>query len=678
MEVVRSDGSRLTLGPVRHEGGEGSIHDYPLDRQYLVKLYKQPTRERSEKLHALIAAQTPQVVGFAAWPMEAVCAPASSTAVGFIMRNSPGRLIHSIYSPKERKRDFPALGWDNLAHVAANAAAAFNSLHSACIVVGDVNEGNFLVRDDGKVCLIDCDSFQVTKNGQVYRCPVGVSTWTPPELQGISFQTIDRSPNHDLFGLAVMIFHLLFIGRHPFAGRRTGELSLEEAIKEFRFSYSPALASLGENPPPQSLPIGAVGNDLFQLFEQAFLAGSPYGKAVLTCSNCESRNRMDRNQTSTEPRCGRCGTFFAKDWRTIRPSAYEWHQALQTFRTSLTTCSADPIHKHLRGTPCPFCNLERTGFFAFVPKIQAAFNATTASMDRVWQAIQTFQLPAISLSQISLSPVTPNNLPQGLGNLNPWWVWGWIVIAASILCVFFGYPGAFVIGLIVGTMFLASGRRGPEFGKEKEERRLKTTKAAQAIESIKGRLGPIREELNNAARQAKRSAESAYTILRALPQEYVEEMKKLEQHKKAILIDQYLDTRLISERKFEGVGPKTLSSLYSYGVETALDVLNARWKPAKLRKASWEAMRSWALGISKNYVPDLRQAVPQVEIAKVQQRLQLKRTEAQTTLGNALTQLEVSARTAQEKASNLTKEYKAALQTQAQTEADFQLIDSIK
>ena len=118
--------------------------------------------------------------------------------------------------------------------------------------MGDVNEKNVFVSPQAMVRLIDCDSYQINAGGQTYLCEVGVPLYTPPELQGQSFRGVVRTHNHDRFGLAVLIFHLLFVGRHPFAGRplTKGELPPDKAIKEFRFAYSRAAAQLQIAPPP--------------------------------------------------------------------------------------------------------------------------------------------------------------------------------------------------------------------------------------------------------------------------------------------------------------------------------------------------------------------------------------------------------------------------------------------
>ena len=43
---------------------------------------------------------------------------------------------------------------------------------------------------------------------------------------------------HDAFGLAVLIFQILFMGRHPYSGHflGSGEMPIERAIREHRFA----------------------------------------------------------------------------------------------------------------------------------------------------------------------------------------------------------------------------------------------------------------------------------------------------------------------------------------------------------------------------------------------------------------------------------------------------------
>src|SRR5262249_61999645 len=98
--------------------------------------------------------------------------------------------IHTLYSPAHRRATFPQADWAFLIHTARNCAIAFDTVHERGIVVGDVNQSNVLVSDRALVCLIDCDSFQVRANGRLLRCEVGISPYTPPELQKHNFREV--------------------------------------------------------------------------------------------------------------------------------------------------------------------------------------------------------------------------------------------------------------------------------------------------------------------------------------------------------------------------------------------------------------------------------------------------------------------------------------------------------
>jgi DNA-binding helix-hairpin-helix protein with protein kinase domain len=80
-----------------------------------------------------------------------------------------------------------------------------------------------------------------------YTCDVGIPMYQPPEFQNISsFRDVDRTAIHDNFALAVFVFLLLFMGRHPFSGRYLGpgDMPIEKAIKGFSFAYSNSAATM--------------------------------------------------------------------------------------------------------------------------------------------------------------------------------------------------------------------------------------------------------------------------------------------------------------------------------------------------------------------------------------------------------------------------------------------------
>src|SRR6266404_2848253 len=134
----------------------------------------------------MIGLTAPRLTSFAAWPTSLVFDGHRKLA-GFLMPKAAGTEIHELFSRTQRSTAFPGKEWNFSVRVARNCSAAFDEVHNVGAVVGDVNEGNLLVRQDGTVSLIDCDSYQITANGHSWTCDVGVPIWTAPELQGKDF-----------------------------------------------------------------------------------------------------------------------------------------------------------------------------------------------------------------------------------------------------------------------------------------------------------------------------------------------------------------------------------------------------------------------------------------------------------------------------------------------------------
>lgn len=263
----------------------------------------------------------------AAWPTATLHERPEGPIVGLLMRQIKDyKEIHTLYSPAHRKTTFPQADWRFLLTTAMNCAAALENMHSCGVVVGDVNQSNVLVSGAGLIALIDCDSFQIYANGQVYPCEVGVPLFTPPELQGQNFRGLNRTSNHDRFGLAVLIFHLLFMGRHPFSGRflGRGEMPIERAISEYRFAYGRSARSFQMQTPMHALLLSAVSLQLVDLFERAF------------------------------------GSEASRD--NTRPTGADWYNTLKGFLQTLRTCSTDEGHVYASHLPsCPWCNLMKQG-----------------------------------------------------------------------------------------------------------------------------------------------------------------------------------------------------------------------------------------------------------------------------------------------------------------------------
>lgn len=368
-------GRLLSFGRLIGSGGEGKVYEVMGDATVFAKVYHADMRlQRAPKIAAMIPLVTPQISAFCAWPQAMVFE--NRKPCGFLMPAIPGRKeIHVLHGVKSRKAAFPQANFKFLVRVALNVSRAVAALHDAGIIVGDFNDRGFLVGQDATVRLIDCDSFQVIDGKSSYLCEVGMANFTPPELQGISLRDQKRTQNHDAFSLATLIFLLLFMGRHPFAGR--GAEELDQAIKEFRYAYSSDVHRTRNTPPPLwDDVVQSAGSGIASYFERAYHPNS------VSAQN--------------------------------RPTANEWIKVLEQFEMSLSGCSNSKLHFYSNAQPqCPWCVVEaRTGaeLFEFVSGPDT--DLSTVDVEAIWQALGTLSVPPVPSPRATprSSDVTPSVL----------------------------------------------------------------------------------------------------------------------------------------------------------------------------------------------------------------------------------------------------------------------------
>jgi len=635
MRVSDSRGRSLTLPPALNQGGEGSVHAHPEQPGSLVKIYSSITPERAEKVLALIeyAQQNGQsALKHAAWPSEAIYAPGSSrNVIGFTMPRIKGRPIHSFYSPKERKQTFPNMSWRQLIKISQNTAIAFEGLHQSGVVLGDINEGNFLVTDEGFVKLIDCDSYQISIQGRTYKCPVGVGMWTPPELQGKSFADVVRTADHDAFGLAVLIFQLLFIGRHPFAAQRRDDHTIEQAIEQSLFAYSPDVASGGIVVPDLALPTPAVGQGVFRLFEQSFLAHSPYGESLSVCPSCGITNRLSRSSPPTALfRCGACKVPLPDGTQHKRPSAGAWVEALRELEESLVTCPNNKTHQHIRGLTCPFCDLETRGYFAFSPPYDAAHTPTNElgpdlAVRKLCEELRTARVPNFAMPILPASRMVGRPLPRGIQRVNQQYYYGWALAATAALSAYWvgGFAG---IMCFIAVCMIMSGKQTKAYRREMALRQEKLEAYRRQCAALETELHNEQSRMNTVLNRLRWEAEETFRQIERLPLTYRNGLKDLEAKRRDIQLREHLNKYLIARRKFTGLGPIRKALLQANGVETAADVYFARYRVRGIPVEVWDALRKWSVDHSQKFVFNQAEPTPPQEIANLASSLRAKKT----------------------------------------------------
>jgi serine/threonine protein kinase len=306
----------FTLGERYGSGGEADVFRLPDAPHLLAKIYKaQPSAETVRKLGHMVAnpPEEPSVRlkhrSFA-WPQE-LLVNQRDAVVGYVMPLAQGHTLLKVFNPHLRAQTGWRWNWRESHIVAYNLAATVGALHERNYVIGDVNESNVFVTPRSLITLLDTDSFQVTNGRTIYRCLVGKPEYTPPELQAKDFKTVTRAPEHDRFGLGVLIFQLLMEGNHPFRGRWLGAgepKKLEDRIAEGLFPYDKSHRKL-VLPPASAPPLEVLHPSVQALVKQCFIAGHVMNGARRP-DPLEWMAALDEARSSLKP-CKACGNFYS-------------------------------------------------------------------------------------------------------------------------------------------------------------------------------------------------------------------------------------------------------------------------------------------------------------------------------------------------------------------------------
>lgn len=341
----------LRLAPMpMAQGGEGAIYATDQSR-YVAKIYHKPTHLHYKKLMVMVR-RPPDLnrnghVSLA-WPVDILLDHRGHFTGYLMLRVRGGLCLHSLCVPKSRKKMAPGFDMRYLHTTALNYALCVSRIHDSGYVIGDIKTENALVNSKAQVTLVDCDSFQVplTEQNLILPCPVGSEGFVPPELIDVrDFSKTARLEVHDLFGLAVIVFYLLF-GCHPFKGKWSGNsepAAVNESVKNGWWMFGDgSLIQTSEFTPP----FMAIHPNIQNLFQRCFSRGHNSPK--------------------------------------LRPTAKDWIEGLRVGLDDLVSCVHNPIHLHSKASGfCWLCEVDG--------KRQSIARSGKPTQDRsVWEIFKDF------------------------------------------------------------------------------------------------------------------------------------------------------------------------------------------------------------------------------------------------------------------------------------------------
>ncbi|WP_313514781.1 protein kinase domain-containing protein [Pseudomonas sp.] len=533
---IQIAGKRIELGKRLGRGGEGDVYALSGHADLAVKIYKEDKRtSRESKVRAMVESRLADKTDLVAFP-GVVATDSSGAFLGFAMRLVSGyRPVHELYSPKSRKIQFPKADFRFLVRAAQNIARAVATVHNAGCVIGDFNHSGVLVASNATVALIDADSFQFTANGRSFPCLVGTEDFTPPELHGLSLANTKRTRAHDNFGLAVAIFQLLSMGKHPYAGRYSGaDLSLGQAIAQHRFAYSTVRKNdTRTTPPPGAIQLADFPTPISMAFEAAF---------------------------GLDP--------------ASRPDASCWVILLKELEANLRRCPTTPTHYFPHtASSCIWCRIESQSGVEMFPANAIAGHAVGThgapfDFSKIVAAIRSTSLPRPE----SILPTWTGNLPPSLPaverartKLVKDRLVGWIIMFAAAVA-FVYLPKGFLLWITAGLLgiHLAKAKIDPSpiiQAYIDADNRVRSISLAYLQRIGLTEMYRLRQEL-----------ESYIDQYQHIEGNLARELQRLRGTREARQKHAFLDRFLISRVKISGIGPAKQATLASFGIESAADI----------------------------------------------------------------------------------------------------------
>jgi DNA-binding helix-hairpin-helix protein with protein kinase domain len=328
-ERIPFDPGQKPLG----RGGAGLIYPHPSRPDTVLKVYHADFLARHghrlrNKLDAMLVhapreqwteAEGKRYVQIA-WP-EACLETENGTLAGYSMPLvdlAGSVMLEQVLQHAERQREHIREDYLFRVYIAYNLAGVVRSLHEKGHGVIDLKPVNLHVyRDNGLVCLLDCDGFAIRgSSGVIYPSELFTPEYLYPDGHGRQPDQVE-SLAQDHFALAVILFQLLNNGLHPYQG-----IPLDPGVP----------SGLGER----------IVADLYSYGQHGHPRQSPAPQTMHTFLERGTRTLFDR--------------AFTRDRKT--PDAGEWERHLeQLIDHRLRPCKRNPEHwQFSRG--CGWCALE--------------------------------------------------------------------------------------------------------------------------------------------------------------------------------------------------------------------------------------------------------------------------------------------------------------------------------
>jgi DNA-binding helix-hairpin-helix protein with protein kinase domain len=369
--------------------------------------------------------------------------------------------------------------------------------------------------------------------------------------------------------MAVLIFQLLFLGRHPFSGRNklAADFDEETAIKKREFAYSLQNTKKKLQPPNDSFDIANLSDEVVGLFHRAFE-------------------------------------------QDARPLPQEWVRALDEQLKDMAVCGVSRLHSYpAKLQSCPWCFFQnQRGILYF---LDDSYLKTASAFSDIDGFVQGFSVEKLELKKwepaVNTATVQPSKIDKRFYSYRNY-KWAAICLMVSFSIIAFTlrlYPILATVSVFMS--FIVYIYSPWTLKLNAELKRLKTTRA-----QLWDRLQALIREYDHPADYGNyvkglELLQRYVADFKRIPQEFARRRKLAEEHLYQEQLEGYLSAFRIEDHEIPSFGPAKKAQLQAGGIVTAADISKLNTvKVQGIGPKNFQVLQSWRLHVSTGfvYIPD--------------------------------------------------------------------------
>jgi DNA-binding helix-hairpin-helix protein with protein kinase domain len=234
-----------------------------------------------------------------------------------------------------------------------------------------------------------------------------------------------------------------------------------------------------------------------------------------------------------------------------------------------------------------------------------------------------------------------------------------------------------MVGLLaVGALAIVAKVLGtnPEWERERAARKAAFNSASHQWKGLVDAWEKERRTMTDTFRAKRQELEKLLAEHKELPERMRREKESLYRHREEHQRRAFLDRHFIRGAQLSGIGTGLKATLISQGFETAADITSAVLNVSGIGQARYMTLIAWRHSVEQQFRFNPNQGVNQADVALLEHKIAMRRTEIERALVQGRSALEQLRRRAEHLNAVASTRFEAAAKQYAQAKADHSIV----